>query len=371
MELPTLKGKLIISGNIITETGLHIGGISETLKIGGVDIQVIKDSLGRAYIPGSSLKGKIRSLLEIIEGNYTINIQLKKDINKNTNVEITINNGKIEKKNNEIKRKVVITSKFNSKDKKDYSLNVIKNEEMNKLKNIFKKYGFNENTEESKEDPNKVIFEREWNENIIKDLEELIDKLKENKFNVEKKSAMPCSCGFCEICKLFGPHNSKNILYPRRVIVRDAFLINEKTNEPLTKKDEDYDDYFEVKPENVIDRIKGTAQHPRQIERVRKGSKFSFEVIFNLYDKNDVDLIKKFIEGLKLLEDDYIGGCGSRGYGKIKFDKMNVIYKPIKYYEGKLSQEEINKDYKRKDIETLNNLKNKIEELLKIEPKQG
>ena len=67
MEIPTLKGKLIISGYIVTETGLHIGGISETLKIGGVDIQVIKDPVGRTYIPGSSLKGKIRSLLEVSE----------------------------------------------------------------------------------------------------------------------------------------------------------------------------------------------------------------------------------------------------------------------------------------------------------------
>ncbi|XRO76051.1 type III-A CRISPR-associated RAMP protein Csm3 [Methanocaldococcus sp. 28A] len=247
-------------------------------------------------------------------------------------------------------------------------MNFIKNEEMNKLWDILKEYGFEKTTEDSKEDSNKVTFEREWDKNIIEDLEKIIDKLKKNNFNVEKKSAMPCSCGFCEICKLFGPHNSKNIIYPRRVIVRDAFLINEKTNEPLTKKDEDY---FEVKPENVIDRIKGTAQHPRQIERVRKDSKFGFEVIFNLYDgEKDINLIKKLIEGMKLLEDDYLGGCGSRGYGKIKFDKMNVIYKPIEYYEGNISQEDVN-NYKKNNIGTLEDLQNEIEGLLKKEPKQG
>ena len=80
MDIPTLKGKLILSGYITADTGLHIGGLSETLKIGGVDIQVIKDSLGRAYIPGSSLKGKIRSLLEVSkENNYDVHIKLKKE----------------------------------------------------------------------------------------------------------------------------------------------------------------------------------------------------------------------------------------------------------------------------------------------------
>ena len=60
----TLKGKLILSGCITTDTGLHIGGLSETLKIGGTDNPVIRDAFGRILIPGSSLKGKIRSLLE-------------------------------------------------------------------------------------------------------------------------------------------------------------------------------------------------------------------------------------------------------------------------------------------------------------------
>lgn len=46
-------------------TGLHIGGTSAGIEIGGVDNAVIRDPLTqRPYIPGSSLKGKIRSLLE-------------------------------------------------------------------------------------------------------------------------------------------------------------------------------------------------------------------------------------------------------------------------------------------------------------------
>ncbi|ABR56658.1 type III-A CRISPR-associated RAMP protein Csm3 [Methanococcus aeolicus] len=209
----TLNGKLILKGKIITETGLHIGGIAETLKIGGSDNPVIRDKNGRVFIPGSSLKGKIRSLLEVKDGKYKLN----------------------------------------------------------------------------------------------------------------KGEAQPCNCGDCPICMLFGPHKSENIKEPARAIVRDAYLNKEK---PVHE-------YLEIKPENVIDRVKGTAQHPRFIERVVAGSEFDYEVVFNIYDENrDKELIKKFIEGIKLLEDDYLGGSGSRGYGKIKFEKLTAIYRPKGYYEG-------------------------------------
>ena len=60
-----LTGKIIITGLIELKTGLHIGTSQETLEIGGMDNPVIRDPLTREpYIPGSSLKGKLRSLLE-------------------------------------------------------------------------------------------------------------------------------------------------------------------------------------------------------------------------------------------------------------------------------------------------------------------
>ncbi|WP_292459991.1 type III-A CRISPR-associated RAMP protein Csm3 [Methanothermococcus sp.] len=216
----TLKGKIIIKGKIKTKTGLHIGGTAETLKIGGSDNPVIRDKNGRVFIPGSSLKGKIRSLLEIKDGKYKYN------------------NGE----------------------------------------------------------------------------------------------AQPCNCGEkdCYICMLFGPHKSDNIKEPSRVIVRDAYL-------DLPDGKTVYD-HLETKPENVIDRVKGTAQHPRFIERVVAGSEFNYEVVFNIYKEKDKELIKKFIEGMKLLEDDYLGGSGSRGYGKIKFEKLKAIYKPKEYYEGDMDK---------------------------------
>lgn len=58
-------GRVILKGKIETLSGLRIGGSSAALAIGAVDLNVIRDArTGRPYIPGSSLKGKMRSLAE-------------------------------------------------------------------------------------------------------------------------------------------------------------------------------------------------------------------------------------------------------------------------------------------------------------------
>jgi CRISPR-associated protein Csm3 len=60
-----LMGKYVLEGEIKCMTGLHIGGATTGIEIGGVDNPVIKDPLtDEPYIPGSSLKGKLRSLTE-------------------------------------------------------------------------------------------------------------------------------------------------------------------------------------------------------------------------------------------------------------------------------------------------------------------
>jgi len=59
-----LKGKILITGTIVVRTGLAIGGSKTAMNIGGIDSPVIRDAKGVPYIPGSSLKGKMRSLLE-------------------------------------------------------------------------------------------------------------------------------------------------------------------------------------------------------------------------------------------------------------------------------------------------------------------
>src|ERR1700747_176735 len=63
-----LIGKLILEGAMHCETGLHVGAGKGSLEIGGSDNPVAKDAFGRPYVPGSSLRGKIRSLLEQTSG---------------------------------------------------------------------------------------------------------------------------------------------------------------------------------------------------------------------------------------------------------------------------------------------------------------
>ena len=60
----TFLGKLILEGEIHCQTGLHIGAGKGSLEIGGADNPVVKDAFGIPYIPGSSLRGRLRSLLE-------------------------------------------------------------------------------------------------------------------------------------------------------------------------------------------------------------------------------------------------------------------------------------------------------------------
>src|SRR5258707_5389621 len=63
-----LVGKLILSGELHCESGLHIGAGKGSMEIGGADNPVVKDAFGRPYVPGSSLRGKLRSLLEQAHG---------------------------------------------------------------------------------------------------------------------------------------------------------------------------------------------------------------------------------------------------------------------------------------------------------------
>ncbi len=68
--MPKLLKKIEITGILTLETGLHIGGTNSSMSIGGIDKAVIRNPLNnQPYIPGSSLKGKMRSLLEISTGN--------------------------------------------------------------------------------------------------------------------------------------------------------------------------------------------------------------------------------------------------------------------------------------------------------------
>src|SRR5512141_2701758 len=63
-----LIGKLILEGEMQCESGLHIGAGKGSLEIGGADNPVVKDAFGMPYVPGSSLRGRLRSLLEQASG---------------------------------------------------------------------------------------------------------------------------------------------------------------------------------------------------------------------------------------------------------------------------------------------------------------
>ena len=78
-EFKSLKTKLLIDGEIETLTGLHIGGNDAGLGIGGADKLVVRNPKdNRPYIPGSSIKGKLRSLLER-SGDARITVTEEKD----------------------------------------------------------------------------------------------------------------------------------------------------------------------------------------------------------------------------------------------------------------------------------------------------
>jgi CRISPR-associated protein Csm3 len=80
----------------------------------------------------------------------------------------------------------------------------------------------------------------------------------------------------------------------------------------------------EVKSENVINRISGVAEHPRNTERVPAGAKFDFRLSLKQLDGDDTSLLETALQGLKLIELDSLGGSGSRGYGKVRFDGLKI-----------------------------------------------
>lgn len=221
-----LLAKYFIKGQIKAMTGLHIGGSKTALDIGGIDSNVIKNAQGQPYIPGSSLKGKLRSML--VKGNGTE--ELKDDV-----------------------------------------------------KAIRELFGFPPKQKNS------------------------------NNEEVEPEIS--------------------------RLIVRDSML-NDDIAEKMRNQEDEFQelelDYTEGKWENTIDRKTGTAAGagPRQIERVPAGAIFDFELIYNVYDDGKKDEhLAEIKKAMRLLEDDYLGGSGSRGYGKIKFIEIKEGERTIEQYK--------------------------------------
>jgi len=276
-----LRSKIFIKGKIKLLTGLHIGGSKSALDIGGVDNLVIKLADGIPYIPGSSIKGKLRCLLEREMGHYHIQIFAIKE------------NGR--------KEKVKESSRA-----ADISKDDLRPQEEEKKRECV---------------------------------------------------TSPCQCGVCNVCKIFGTTSSEEGALTR-LYVRDAHLDKDHFNNEREKLFPELEgDYTEVKWENTIDRLTSKAKNPRQTERVPAGAQFDFEFVFTVYEDGDIDLLKDIIKAMRLLEDDYLGGSGSRGYGQIKFKDITIERKNREEYEKDNISQKIQKGGELKNID--------LEELIK------
>ena len=97
----------------------------------------------------------------------------------------------------------------------------------------------------------------------------------------------------------------------------------------------------EVKFENTINRLTAIA-NPRQIERAIRGTRYKLNIIYNLENESEFEEdMKSLKDGMRLLEYDYIGGHGSRGYGKIKFEELE-----IKCVTGQIADDKLEKAVK-------------------------
>lgn len=197
-----LVKKIIYTGTITLKTGLHIGGSNSAMNIGGPDKFVVRNSMnGVPYIPGSSLKGKMRALIEISEG-----------------------------------------------------------------------------CSEPSSDP-------------------------------ESTSG-----------SLFGVAVNNKKGKASRLIVRDCELITEIPDDPNYNFDNTDLPYTEAKTEANIDRVTSVA-NPRTFERVPAGAKFNLNMVLNVFDGEEEQKLKETLKrAIELLEDDYLGGSGSRGYGQVKIE---------------------------------------------------
>ncbi len=127
----------------------------------------------------------------------------------------------------------------------------------------------------------------------------LMDKLPQDKNLIKNAQTL---------LKLFGDKEGEYGI--TRINVGDCSLHNASKKMTLS----------EAQYENVINRQKGTAEHPRQTERVPAGVKFDFDIRVKVLEGDDeVELIDMVKKGFELIESDYLGGSGSRGYGRVRF----------------------------------------------------
>lgn len=118
------------------------------------------------------------------------------------------------------------------------------------------------------------------------------------------------------VCKLFGNGDTKKSKEPTRLLFRDANLTEgfEKFIEGEEK--------IEVKMDR--DKLAGFKGGNRTQERIAAGAKFDMEIMVRIFEGDDEEKFKSRLkEAMKIVEHEFIGGSGSRGYGQVKFDDVN------------------------------------------------
>lgn len=263
-----LLGKLHVKSILIVETGLHIGGGGEALNIGGLDKPVIRDPITQhPYLPGSSIKGKLRSILERL---------LNKPLNRKGSRD---------------------TYRYESGDLVDG---------VTEIDAQYVKFQGARTCEVSRVFGSTGV--KCWIETEIARREELLDDKSESK-QIDGKA--------------YSKITGRNA--PARLIVRDCHLIEDSAKELESIDTGLY--MTEWKFENGLDRVTAAA-NPRQVERVPKGAKFQFEMVYTVEDATQArEDLRNILRAILVLEDDALGGHGSRGYGKIKFQKLEFCYR--------------------------------------------
>jgi CRISPR-associated protein Csm3 len=130
----------------------------------------------------------------------------------------------------------------------------------------------------------------------------------------------PCWCGSCQICQLFGSGSSRNVFEPTRLIFRDCSL-TESSAQIIDKVT------LEDKPGVRIDRVTGKAASGAlfPMKRVPEGSEFQMEISARLFENDKKEALQRWLTmGLFLMEQDALGGGGTRGSGHIEF--LNVKF---------------------------------------------
>ena len=120
------------------------------------------------------------------------------------------------------------------------------------------------------------------------------------------------------IVRLFGSAKKGNIKRSRiqiaDMVMANADEFRQRGTQSLT----------EIKFENTINRLTAVA-NPRQIERVIRGSEFALDMIYEVEEESEIaEDLGMLAEGMKLLQYDYLGGHGSRGYGKVRFKDVQA-----------------------------------------------